>query len=157
MFCYTNDQFISSLIIQKYYKGMKVRQKLSLFKNLPIDLQKKIIFHMRENLLIKKHHHDVIENIIYKKTHHYMIYELIPWLKDTNNNNFITYNLKDKHILNTISLLELYVKYFFILTKKYKLKHIYDYCNIIATSCFNKNYYNNFLNIFNTYKKMSFN
>ena len=128
---------------------MKVRQKLRIFKNLPIALQKKIIFHMRENLLIKKHHHDVIENIIYKKTHHYMIYELRPWLKGNKGTSI----LNDKHILKTISLLELYVKYFFILTKKYKLKHIYEYCNLIATSCFNKNYYNNFLNIFNIYKK----
>ena len=149
MFCFTNEQFKSSFIIQKCYLGMKVRQKLRLFKNLPIDLQKKIIFHMRENSLIKKHHHDVIENIIYKKTHHYMIYELRPWLKGNKGTSI----LNDKHILKTISLLELYVKYFFILTKKNKLKHVYEYCNLIATSCFNKNYYNNFLNIFNTYKK----
>lgn len=78
-----------------------------------------------------------------------MIYELRPWLKGNKGTSI----LNDKHILKTISLLELYVKYFFILTKKYKLKHIYEYCNLIATSCFNKNYYNNFLNIFNTYKK----
>ena len=45
-----------------------------------------------------------------------MIYELIPWLKDTNNNNFITYNLKDKHILtqnNTIETTKIELSYFF--------------------------------------------
>jgi len=44
-----------------------MRRAINIFKKLPKDLQGKIQFNMRENMLIKKHHHNVIEHIIFEK------------------------------------------------------------------------------------------
>jgi hypothetical protein len=55
--------------IQKWRRGKIMRRKLNnIFKCLPDDLQRKVIFYMREPDLIKKHHYDVISKIIHNKS-----------------------------------------------------------------------------------------
>lgn len=55
--------------IQKWCRGKIMRRKLNnLFRNLPEDLQRRIIFYMREPELLKKHHYDVISKIIHNKS-----------------------------------------------------------------------------------------
>ena len=53
--------------IQSHYKNSKMKRAINIYKFLPDDLQNKILFYMRENQLIKKHHHDVIENVLMNK------------------------------------------------------------------------------------------
>jgi hypothetical protein len=56
------------LTIQKIWKGYRTRKMYNtVFTRLPQDLQHKVIFYIRENYLIKKHHHDVLQKIIHKK------------------------------------------------------------------------------------------
>ena len=132
---------------------MKVRQKLRIFKNLPIDLQKKIIFHMRENFLIKKHHHDVIENIIYKKTNNYMnelfINKYEPIISSGNiyKKNLILYRIN--------ILLGLYNKYVSILKNKKMCNDLYNYCNhiILVLRFYKTKDYNKLIILFSIYKK----
>ena len=54
-------------VIQNIYRNNKIRNAINILKILPYDLQNKILFHMRENALIKKHHHEVIERIILRR------------------------------------------------------------------------------------------
>ena len=53
--------------IQNIYRNNKMRNAINIYKALPGDLQNKVLFHMQENDLIKKHHHDVIEGIILRR------------------------------------------------------------------------------------------
>lgn len=56
-----------ALIIQNTFCNYKMRRAINIFKKLPKDLQGKIQFNMREDMLIKIHHHNVIEHIIFEK------------------------------------------------------------------------------------------
>ena len=111
-FCITHANILFknlATIIQKTYRGHKVRQYLkTLYKRLPDDLQKKIIFYIRENYLIKKHHHNVIRNILDKKvTKDYIsnlefgdnLYSAITYDEQIANIRYLTYvfNLYDKY------------------------------------------------------------
>jgi len=57
----------SAKCIQNFYRNSKMRRAINIYKFLPDDLQNKIIFYMRENALIKKHHHDVILSVLLNK------------------------------------------------------------------------------------------
>ena len=67
-YCYIHGTIIfqeSILIIQRYYIEFHVRKKLkNIFLKLPLDVRNKIIFHIRENFLIKKYNHDPIARIL---------------------------------------------------------------------------------------------
>jgi len=68
--CYFHNNYLfagPAKCIQNIYRNNKIREAINIYKNLPQDLQGKILFHMRENDLVKKHHHDVIEKIIIKR------------------------------------------------------------------------------------------
>ena len=50
-----------AILIQKIWKGYRTRCLMkNIYTKLPDELQRKIIFHVRENYLIKKHQHNVI-------------------------------------------------------------------------------------------------
>ena len=69
-YCYVHLTHIFcrvALILQNHFRSNKKRRAISIYKNLPSDLQRKILFIMQENDLIKKHHHNVIENILIKR------------------------------------------------------------------------------------------
>ena len=56
------------ITIQKSWRGYKSRKRMThIYIKLPDELQRKIIFYMREGDLIKKHHHDIIYNILKKR------------------------------------------------------------------------------------------
>ena len=65
----------SILLIQKIYIGYRTRQKLKIiFKRLPTDLQKRVLWYMRESFYIKRYH-NVIRKILDKKTTFITLYE----------------------------------------------------------------------------------
>ena len=66
---YLNQLYLTyTLIIQKSWKGYKSRRIFkNIFKNLPYDLQRKVIFHIREPLLIEKYQHNAIKNVLNNK------------------------------------------------------------------------------------------
>ena len=68
-----------ALIIQNIYRNKKIRAAIRIYKNLPYDIQRKILFHIRENELIRKHHHAFIEKIIIKR-YDFLINESPPWI-----------------------------------------------------------------------------
>ena len=53
--------------IQRIWIGYRTRKKCNLMKELPIELQQKILFYMTQNFFIQKHHYDVIGKIVEKK------------------------------------------------------------------------------------------
>jgi len=58
-----------ALKIQSIYRGNKTRSKLNnIYCKLPDEIQRKIIFHVREAYLLEKHHYSVIRNILDKKS-----------------------------------------------------------------------------------------
>ena len=57
----------STTNIQRCYKGFRVRKLLKKMYNLPDDLQRKIIWHLKEPYYIQKHHHKPIYNILEKR------------------------------------------------------------------------------------------
>lgn len=111
----------SATKIQKIWKGKRNREILNnIYIKLPIDIQLKIIFYIRKNYLIKKHHYDVIEKIIYKKVNYYFDkFELI------NKYNLIPLSI----IYEMKKLIYIYIKYFKIL-KFESISLVYEYFTI---------------------------
>jgi len=67
-----------AIYIQKCWKGYRGRCVIkNIYIRLPHEIQKKIIFHMRENDLIKKHHHDVITRILDTKCFYFVLINII--------------------------------------------------------------------------------
>ena len=57
-----------AIYIQSVWRAHVVRNKMkNIFLRLDKDMQRKIVWHMREQLLIKKHHHKPIRNILNKR------------------------------------------------------------------------------------------
>lgn len=95
-------------IIQKGFNGWKVRQKIkNIFKPLPEELQRKIIFYLREPLLIKKHHHNILQKILDKKYCSIMA---------THGPNY--YNTSLDYYLSLIRLYNLFTKYLSITSEQ---------------------------------------
>ena len=94
--------------IQRVYRGNKIRNKLNnIYNRLPDDIQAKIIFYIREDYLLEKHHYSVIRNILDKKSKN--VENLSNKLKLLSNPTEIIDNLKlITHIFN------LYIKYYLI-------------------------------------------
>lgn len=91
--------------IQTIFHNNKIRSAICLYKGLPNDIQRMILFNIRENHLIKKHHHDVIEKIIEKRIYYFnKDYEHI-YLHD------IKYYMQ-----RAIDLIKLFQKYYEILS-----------------------------------------
>ena len=109
-YCRQHANIIYKIIvnkIQKVWRSYRKRIFISnVFKKLPNDLQKKILFYVRENYLIKKYHHNVIKNILSKKfTENHII-----------NLEFYTGNQEEIHYQNNklkyiIHIFNLYIKY----------------------------------------------
>ena len=96
-------------IIQKFWRSYRKRIFINnIFKKLPNDLRKKILFYVRENNLIKKHHHNIIKNILSKKFTKNDIIYLEFNVGDRNEEIIFQQNYKLK---NMIHILKLYIKY----------------------------------------------
>ena len=129
--------------IQTTFRNYKKKRAISIFKNLPRDLQLKIIFHMDEPELIYKHHHKIILKILHKK----MILEdleLLPFYS-IDGPDILEVNKINRGIGNLISL---FIKYYRIIPE-----HLHEK---ISWECYNydklvlNNYYPNMdMKIFN--------
>jgi len=96
-------------LIQKIWIGYKARRIIkNVYTHLPDELQKKVIFFVRENYLIKKHHHNVIHKILDSKLDREWFLSLITNIRSTN----IVYQHKNLHTLAYIYYL--FTKYFTI-------------------------------------------
>ncbi len=124
---------IYSIIIQKYYKGYKQRKLIkNIYIKLPIDLQRHIIYFIRQDHYYKRYK-KTINKIIEPKLSR-LISELYNlWYTDTL--NYISNNLN--YVTNTYTL---YTKYYTILNKNItnlmydhfiKIRRIYYLRNLI--------------------------
>ena len=69
------------LLIQKFWRGHKVRNTLTnIYCKLPDELQRKILFYVRESYLLEKHHFSIIRNIITNKVDETYINALLQLL-----------------------------------------------------------------------------
>ena len=84
--------------IQRIWVGFRTRRMYNIiYKRLPTDLQHKILFYVRENLLIEKHHHNIIQKIMHKKiTNTFKNGKSFTPLINLNN-LFILYKLANKY------------------------------------------------------------
>ena len=127
-------------LIQKIWRGYRTRGMLNkVYKRLPEELQEKINFLVRENYLIKKHHHQVIDKIIQKKTKE--IVEII----------YSSFSILETSEEKIKKIYELYIKYFEIITEKRDKDFLYRSQGFISNF--------NFINIrhlFIDYNKLYF-
>ena len=133
----------SALSIQKMYIGYRTRQKIkNLFLKLPTEIQKIVLWYMREPLYIKRYY-SKLSNILVNKTTYITLYE--------NNINYYE---------NMVNSYVLYTKYIKIISQSstdrlYRLQnHLLNlYRHFIQAS--NTTLYNNFtehlINVFKTY------
>jgi len=91
---------INAIQIQKYWRGYRSRSRIyKIYILLPDELQKKVVFHIRENYLIKKHHYDVICKILDNKIN-----------KEWFNNSL--YNVENDNLSDLLNIFYLFNKYF---------------------------------------------
>jgi len=116
-----------ALKIQSVYRGNKIRNKLNnIFCKLPDEIQRKIIFHIREFYFLERHHYSVIRNILDKKSKN---------VQNLSNKLKLSYNPTE--IIDNVQLIthiyNLYIKYNLITSldgisllknRVFELKHI---------------------------------
>jgi len=111
-FCYFHSIITfnkSILIIQKHYKGFYIRKKLNnIFLKLPYDLRNKIIFHIRENFLIKKYNNDPITKILETKIDLFHLHSIIERIKP---HSFVYAPINNEELDYLINIYRLYTKY----------------------------------------------
>lgn len=149
------------IIIQKHYKSYRTRNKIkSLFINLPKDLQRKILFYIREPLYISKLHMK-ISFIISSKIN--------LFLENVNHTSIFYYRtaslyhyLSPDEISTFCYLLNLTFKYHLVISKNLKkemynitntLHKIYIQCNVDNTLY--KNEWTSLLRHFNHLKTLN--
>jgi hypothetical protein len=78
-YCFVHANILfsnSATTIQKHYQGYRIRKKLKkLFMPLPVDLQQKIIWYIRETHILKQHHYKPIQRILDKRLENQMLYQ----------------------------------------------------------------------------------
>ncbi len=84
------------ILIQSYFKAQLVRKKLFYYKKLPCDLQKKIIWHMREDIYLKCLNNSIIK-IIYNKSKKFL--NSIN-LEDVSDNSLLHYKTQNPLFYN---------------------------------------------------------
>jgi len=117
------------VIIQKYYKAFRTRRKIkSLFINLPQDLQRKVLFHIREPLYLCRVYHKIAD-IIYPKINTFLEnldHEAIFFDKEAS----LYHYLSPEQVRTFCYLLHLTFKYNQILSKSLK-KEMYNVTNTL--------------------------
>ena len=120
------------IYIQKTWRSYRKRLFINtVYKDLPSDLQKKIMFYVRENYLIKKHHHDVIKKILFKKFNENFIVDL-EFYNDYEHDIV----LQEDNIKKLIYIFTLYTKYYSIAPNYNKLvlrKYVRDLYDLSLT------------------------
>ena len=127
-----NKDIYYTLIIQKNFKGKHVRNKIkNIFYKLPDDLQRKIIFYIRESYLLEKYHYKIIRNIISNKVQENTFNNII--------NNYISYNVFESLDIDKVNYIYyLFTKYnqivpldkiWFLKNKVFYFKHLPSFYN----------------------------
>ena len=99
----------SIIIIQKYYKGFYVRMKLNnIYFKLPYDIRNKIIFHIRENFLIKKYNNNPITRILENKIDFVYLQSIIERI---NTYSVLYYPINNQELNYLMNIYRLYSKY----------------------------------------------
>jgi hypothetical protein len=118
---YFNSRYAT--LIQYSWKSYKCRKIAKIFRQLPYDIQTKIVWYIQEPYLIQKYHHQPITKVILSKTEssiiNYTINENIDW--------------KD-HVCNIKNLCHLYKKYNSIIPyddKKDFVRNIFSFIGTI--------------------------
>jgi hypothetical protein len=116
-FCFIHAHMLfdkSAAIIQKCFVGWKLRQKINnIFLKLPDELQRKIIWHIREPYYLKKYHYKPIQEILNAR---YLKISKDPyWIQPLPVDHAITYYNR------IIDIYRLYIKYISITLTDYDL------------------------------------
>jgi len=104
-----------ALIIQNKFQTNKKRRAIEILRNLPDDIQRKIIFHMREPDLIKRHHHNIIDKIVEERVNR--VSDLTIKTLSTNFDVVYQTGLIREYRHESTKLLELIYKYYQILSR----------------------------------------
>lgn len=106
---------VSSIKIQKIYKGYYIRKKIKIFYKLPREIQKKIIWHINYDIYLR-HFNCSLSKLIYRRYNefYYNNFKCINIL----NNIYVSYEINDKLIYDLINLIKLSIKYYPILNIK---------------------------------------
>lgn len=120
-FCYIHAHMLfdqSASIIQKCFEGWKVRQRMkNIFLKLPHELQRKILWYIREPYYLKKYHYKPIQTIL---TARYVVIskdsygDFASWQRLPVDRAITYYN----QIMN---IYRLYIKYFSITLTNYDM------------------------------------
>lgn len=108
--------------IQKMYRNFKIQRMVSIYKRLPNDIQRKILFHILENDLIYKFHYNKIRKVILTKKDSYECPQ--PSFPDDSVPSSIINDLSRKRInryrkitQHIINIFYLFSKYHLVFTK----------------------------------------
>ena len=143
---HANKLFKFNIIkIQKVYRGYKIRKLLNkIYYNLPLDLQRKILFHVRENHLLKNYY-KVIDKIIVNKLNNLFNYNVIFDIGNLYQNissyEDILFNMlfddSNSNRKNLVIILYLFNKYNLVIKDSYNLRFIQNICKFYY-SCINE-------------------
>ena len=130
-----------ALRIQKRWRGNRTRSLVKkVYAKLPDEIQQKILFYVRKNHLIKKHHHEVITRILDNKFERSGILHIVHGIKINGHTNL--FRNTDINILALIY--KLYTKYIAIAPPE-NLKFLNYHTHDVLYS---QNYYNDQTNNF---------
>ena len=146
-FCHVHAKYEFNkyaILIQKIWIGYKAKRIIkNVYRYLPDELQKKVIFFVRENYLIKNHHHNVIRKILDKKLDTVWFLSVINTLRTPN----IIYQCKN--LDKVAHIYYLFTKYFtiapyekIVLLEKYIFDFEYNGYQHIDTLPFKNKYFN---------------
>lgn len=127
------------ILIQKTYKGFYTRKKLKIYYKLPRDLQRKIVWHINNNLYLK-HFNSSLSKLIYKRYDKFNL-DYKYFLNINYNLTFLELNKKsyEEFLYSFFFLIKLSIKYKLILNFNkiknidniihftYKIKHYFPY------------------------------
>jgi len=154
-YCYIHANQIYNkytLLIQKIWHGHKIRNTLTnIYCKLPDELQRKIIFYIRESYLLEKHHYKIIRNIITNKVDENFINATIYALK--NNPESVILNCFNKinhiyYLYNKYALITSLDKIAFLRNQVFYLK----YFNLAYLRFMGKDEATQYLSTINSFK-----
>lgn len=124
--------------IQSVYKGFYIRKKLKIYYNLPREIQRKIIWHMNEDIYLRHFNSSIFKLIKnrYKNFYNKTIYNKILTSDNIDNDLFFGTYLVDntenftQFMTELFSLLRLSIKYYHIINvKKLNKTHMNNIIN----------------------------
>ena len=103
--------------LQNIYRNKRKRRVIEIYRRVPDDIQRKILFYIRENDLIKKHHYEVINNILINKFNRYL--SLSPLVGHWVNLIIINGVYKEENFERLLPFLDLIIKYYKVISDEF--------------------------------------